>query len=185
MYEDLKEQTRNSFNELCETAQFKPGSLIVVGGSSSEVRGGVIGKDSSYEVGKTVTSTIIEEAGKRHLRLAFQCCEHLNRALIMEREDAEFFGYDEVTVVPWLHAGGAFSTSAFYQFKDPVAVERVAASGGIDIGLTMIGMHLKRVAVPIRLKANRIGQAYVSGAKTRPPLIGGERAHYTREDGMD
>mgnify|MGYP003156902926 CR=1 FL=1 len=158
MYEDLKEQTRNSFNELCETAQFKPGSLIVVGGSSSEVRGGVIGKDSSYEVGKTVTSTIIEEAGKRHLRLAFQCCEHLNRA---------------------------FSTSAFYQFKDPVAVERVAASGGIDIGLTMIGMHLKRVAVPIRLKANRIGQAYVSGAKTRPPLIGGERAHYTREDGMD
>ena len=87
MYEDLKEQTRNSFNELCETAQFKPGSLIVVGGSSSEVRGGVIGKDSSYEVGKTVTSTIIEEAGKRHLRLAFQCCEHLNRALIMERED--------------------------------------------------------------------------------------------------
>ena len=94
MYEDLKEQTRNSFNELCETAQFKPGSLIVVGGSSSEVRGGVIGKDSSYEVGKTVTSTIIEEAGKRHLRLAFQCCEHLNRALIMEREDAEFFGYD-------------------------------------------------------------------------------------------
>ena len=116
MYEDLKEQTRNSFNELCETAQFKPGSLIVVGGSSSEVRGGVIGKDSSYEVGKAVTSTIIEEAGKRHLRLAFQCCEHLNRALIMEREDAEFFGYDEVTVVPWLHAGGAFSTSAFYQF---------------------------------------------------------------------
>ena len=103
----------------------------------------------------------------------------------MEREDAEFFGYDEVTVVPWLHAGGAFSTSAFYQFKDPVAFERVAASGGIDIGLTMIGMHLKRVAVPIRLKANRIGQAYVSGAKTRPPLIGGERAHYTREDGMD
>ena len=146
MYEDLKEQTRNSFNELCETAQFKPGSLIVVGGSSSEVRGGVIGKDSSYEVGKAVTSTIIEEAGKRHLRLAFQCCEHLNRALI---------------------------------------IERVAASGGIDIGLTMIGMHLKRVAVPIRLKANRIGQAYVSGAKTRPPLIGGERAHYTREDGMD
>ena len=178
-------QARQAAEELLAAAHLRAGDIFVVGCSSSEIVGGHIGKDSSMEAAAAVLAGVLPVLKAQGVYLAAQCCEHLNRALIMEREDAEFFGYDEVTVVPWLHAGGAFSTSAFYQFKDPVAVERVAASGGIDIGLTMIGMHLKRVAVPIRLKANRIGQAYVSGAKTRPPLIGGERAHYTREDGMD
>ena len=111
----------------------------------------------------------------------FQCCEHLNRALVVERETAERFGLEEVTVVPWLHAGGAFATSAYERFKEPVVVETVRAHGGLDIGLTMIGMHLRRVAVPVRLTHNRIGNALVCGARTRPPLIGGERARYTRE----
>jgi uncharacterized protein (TIGR01440 family) len=181
MTNDLEKETIDAFEELMAAAQFKKGSLIVIGGSSSEIRGGHIGKDSSAEVGRTVVSALLKEASKYGLRLAFQCCEHLNRALIMERADMEKYQYSEVTVVPWLHAGGAFATSAYYQFKDPVAVEEIKADGGLDIGLTMIGMHLKRVAVPIRLVHNKIGKALVVAAKTRPPLIGGERAHYTRE----
>lgn len=182
MYEDLKEETVRSFNELCEISGFHEGSLIVIGGSSSEIRGGHIGKDSSYEVGTAIVTTLINLAAEKHLQLAFQCCEHLNRALVMERQTAEKRGYEEVTVVPWLHGGGAFATNAYYHFKDPVVVEEIKADGGLDIGLTMIGMHLKRVAVPIHLKNNRIGEAIVTGARTRPPLIGGERARYKRED---
>ena len=182
MLEELREEAKKAFDELCENANFRKGSLIVIGGSSSEIRGGRIGKDSSYEVGTAVVEALMEAADAKGLRLAFQCCEHLNRALIVERETAEHFGYQEVTVVPWLHAGGAFSTNGYYHFKDPVAVEEIKADGGLDIGLTMIGMHLKRVAVPVRLQNNHIGEALVVGAKTRPPLIGGERAHYMRED---
>ena len=156
MFEDLQEQAVKAFHELCEISHFRKGSLIVIGGSSSEIRGGHIGKDSSYEVGTAVVTALMEEAEKR--------------------------GYEEVTVVPWLHAGGAFSTNAFYHFKDPVAVMEIKADGGLDIGLTMIGMHLKRVAVPIRLVNNHIGAALVAAARTRPPLIGGERAHYVREN---
>lgn len=183
MYEDLKKEAAAAFEELLDTAHFREGSLLVIGGSSSEIRGGKIGKDSSYEVGMAVVETLMDLAAKHHLRLAFQCCEHLNRALIVERETMEKYGYQEVTVVPWLHGGGAFATNAYYHFKDPVAVEEIRADGGLDIGLTMIGMHLKRVAVPIHLTHNRIGEAIVTGARTRPPLIGGERAHYHREEG--
>lgn len=100
----------------------------------------------------------------------------------MERETAEKHGYEIVTVVPWLHGGGAFATNAYYHFKDPVAVEEIRADGGLDIGLTMIGMHLKRVAVPVHLTHNRVGEAIVTGARTRPPLIGGERARYEKDD---
>lgn len=182
MYEDLQKQAADSFEELISDARFREGSLIVIGGSSSEIRGGTIGKDSSYEIGTAVVGSLMKVAVKHKLLLAFQCCEHLNRALIVEREVMEKFHYQEVTVVPWLHAGGAFSTNAFYMFKDPCAVEEIRADGGLDIGLTMIGMHLKRVAVPVRLKHNRVGKAIVVAARTRPPLIGGDRARYTREE---
>ncbi len=181
MFEEIVEQSRAVFKDFVEHANLRKNPLVVVGGSSSEVRGGHIGKDSSYEVGTAIVTTFMEEAAKNNIDLAFQCCEHLNRALIMERETAEKYGYQEVTVVPWLHAGGAFATNAYYHFKDPVAVEEIRADGGIDVGLTMIGMHLKRVAVPLRLEHHQIGSALVAAAKTRPPLIGGERAHYTRE----
>lgn len=181
MYEELIKQTSDVFEEFCAVSSLRKGSLIVIGGSSSEVRGGHIGKDSSYEVGTAIVTTLIEAAKAKDINLAFQCCEHLNRALVMERDVAEKFGYEEVTVVPWLHAGGAFSTNAFYYFKNPVAVEEIKADGGLDIGLTMIGMHLRRVAVPVRLEHNHIGEALVVAARTRPPLIGGERAHYTKE----
>lgn len=152
MYESLKREAAEAFEELCKSGNLKRGNLIVIGGSSSEIRGGYIGKDSSYEVGTAVVSTLIEKADEKGLHLAFQCCEHLNRALIIERKIADELGYEEVTVVPWLHAGGSFSTNAYYTFKDPAAVLQIKADAGLDIGLTMIGMHLKRVAVPVRLK---------------------------------
>lgn len=182
MYEDLKKEAAEAFEELLSQSHFRKGSLIVIGGSSSEIRGGRIGKDSSYEVGTAVVETLMEIAEKNGLRLAFQCCEHLNRALIVERETAEKYVYEEVTVVPWLHGGGAFATNAYYHFRDPVAVEEIKADGGLDIGLTLIGMHLKRVAVPVHLTHNRVGEAIVTGARTRPPLIGGERARYKKDD---
>lgn len=176
----LGDEARAALEELIGVAHFKKGALLVIGGSSSEIRGGRIGKDSSYEVGTAVVTALMDVAEKEGLALAFQCCEHLNRALIMERSEMEKRGYEEVTVVPWLHAGGAFATNAYDHFKDPVAVEEIRADGGLDIGLTMIGMHLKRVAVPVRLTHNHIGDATVVAARTRPPLIGGERARYTR-----
>lgn len=181
MTETIKQlgaEAREAFEELIGIAHFREGALIVVGGSSSEIRGGRIGKDSSYEVGGAVVTALMEVAAEHKLQLAFQCCEHLNRALIMERSTMEARGYEEVTVVPWLHAGGAFATNAYDHFTDPVAVEEIRADGGLDIGLTMIGMHLKRVAVPVRLVHNHIGEAIVVSARTRPPLIGGERARY-------
>ncbi len=179
--ESIRKETEAAFLELCGTAQFRKGQLIVIGCSSSEIRGGRIGKDSSYEVGTAVVETILAAAASRGLRTAFQCCEHLNRALVVERETADAFGLEEVTVVPWLHAGGAAAANAYALFKDPVVVESVRAHGGLDIGLTMIGMHLRRVAVPVRLEHHRIGEALVTAARTRPPLIGGERARYQKE----
>lgn len=181
MYEELKKQSLAAFKELCQVSNFKKGNLIVIGGSSSEIRGGRIGKDSSFEIGTAVVSTLMKAAEEKGLLLAFQCCEHLNRSLIVERKTAEKYNLEEVSVVPWLHAGGAFSTNAYEMFEDPVAVMSVKAHGGLDIGLTMIGMHLKRVAVPIRLKNNKIGEALVCGARTRPMLVGGERARYTKQ----
>ena len=181
MYEQIRKETVAAFEELCKIADFPEESLLVIGGSSSEIKGESIGKDSSYEIGTAVVESLLEIAKQRKLFLAFQCCEHLNRALIMERKVAQIKNYQEVTVVPWLHAGGAFATNAYYHFNDPVAVESIKADGGLDIGLTMIGMHLRKVAVPVRLKNNHIGKAIVIAARTRPPLVGGERARYKRE----
>jgi uncharacterized protein (TIGR01440 family) len=178
MIESIEKETKAALTELIEIAKFPKGALLVIGGSSSEIRGGHIGKDSSAEVGEMAVTALMEVAEVHGLRLAFQCCEHLNRALVVERETMEHFRLEEVTVVPWLHAGGAFATNAYRLMKDAVVVERIAAAGGLDIGQTMIGMHLKRVAVPVRLQNNKIGSALVTAARTRPPLIGGNRARY-------
>lgn len=182
MHEDLAREAEAAFQELIGIAGFHPGDLIVIGGSSSEIRGGHIGKDSSYEVGRAVMTALMKTAEASGLRLAVQCCEHLNRALVVERETMERFHLEEVTVVPWLHAGGAFATNAYDLFHDPVVVQEVEAHGGLDIGLTMIGMHLRRVAVPVRLVHDHVGSALVTAARTRPPLIGGERARYSRTE---
>ena len=170
--EELANENRSGFN---------PVRLLVVGCSSSEIAGGVIGHNSTYPLGEAVAEAALDAAAKFGFALAFQCCEHLNRALVMERDAAEKYGYTIVCAVPRPKAGGSLATAAWKRMHSPVLVERIAADAGIDIGLTLIGMHLKSVAVPVRLKTARIGSAIVTAARTRPKLIGGERAAYTEE----
>lgn len=158
---------------------FEDDTLLVIGCSSSEVMGGRIGKNSNVDTGAEIAKAALEVAEEYGILLAAQCCEHLNRALVMEKAAAKAKGYELVTVVPQPKAGGSFGTAVYGNMKNPVMVEEVKADYGVDIGLTMIGMHMKRVAVPVRLEPNHIGKALVCGAKTRPKLIGGERARYS------
>ena len=161
---------------------FNPVSLLVVGCSSSEIAGGVIGHDSTYEYGEAVARAVLDEARKHGFDAAFQCCEHLNRSLVVEREVAEKRGYEIVCAVPRKKAGGSLATAAWKMMSAPVLVSEVRADAGIDIGSTLIGMHLRAVAVPIRPATRLIGAAAVTAARTRPRLIGGERAKYTEEE---
>ena len=174
----IKEQAGAAMRELITLSGVKSGDLIVVGCSSSEIVGQMIGKGSSPEAAVEVDDGIMPVLGEAGLLLAAQCCEHLNRALIVERETAEKFGYEIVCVRPQPKAGGSFATAVYDRMRDPVAVEFVKASAGLDIGCTMIGMHLKHVAVPLRLENKYIGEDLVQAAKTRPKLIGGARAVY-------
>lgn len=170
--------TQAALEELLSAANMGPGDLLVVGCSSSEICGGQIGHASSPETGKAVAEEILRLCRERGVFLAAQCCEHLNRALILEREAAEKFGYEPVCVRPMPKAGGSFATAVYDAMEDPVAVEHIRAKAGLDIGGTMIGMHLKEVAVPLRLQTKTIGEASVAAARTRPKLIGGIRAVY-------
>ena len=178
MYEQIRSETEKAINELIEKSHLRAGDIVAVGCSSSEILGEHIGKGSSPETGAVVAKTIISLLSEHGLYLAAQCCEHLNRALIIEREAAERYMLDEVCVRPMPKAGGSFATAAYDNMKDPVVVEHVKAKAGLDIGYTLIGMHLKDVAVPLRLSVKKIGQAGINAAYTRPKLIGGVRAHY-------
>ena len=181
MFEEIRAQARQAVTELLEVSKLKKGDLFVIGCSSSEIMGKHIGKGSSMEAAEAVFEGVYPVLQEKGIYLAAQCCEHLNRALIMEAEAAEKFGYDIVNVRPWAHAGGSFATTAFESFKEPAAVEHVRASAGMDIGATLIGMHLKDVAVPVRLSLDHIGKAPLICARTRPRYIGGERARYQDE----
>lgn len=178
---DIYSQTKKVIEEFLQSHPQKEGSIFVVGCSSSEICGGKIGHDSSEEIGKQVFKAASEVCSKNGLYLAAQCCEHLNRALVITSECAKKYRYEEVCVVPWLKGGGSFATAAYYGFSDAVVVEHVKASAGIDIGSVLIGMHLKEVAVPVHLENKFIGKAYVVAACSRPKLIGGERARYTKD----
>ena len=178
MYDDITRQAQTVITELLEQAKMKPGSLLVVGCSSSEIVGKQIGRGSSIEAAQAAFDGIYPVLRKQGIHLAVQCCEHLNRALIMERDTAEKRGYEIVNVMPQPHAGGSFAVTAWNAFSDPVAVESIAAEAGIDIGGTLIGMHLRRVAVPVRTSRKQIGEAIVLCARTRPKYIGGPRAVY-------
>ena len=178
---EISRQTEKIIAELLDSHPQKKGSVFVIGCSSSEVAGGSIGKDSSAEIGKVIFEAAERILSEKGIFLACQCCEHLNRALVVERDCAEKYGLDEVSVVPWIHGGGSFATAAYYGFKEPVVVEHIKATAGIDIGSTLIGMHLKEVAVPVHPEQKFVGKAYVTAAYSRPKLIGGERARYTAE----
>lgn len=178
MHEDLTNSARQIVTELIDAAHLQRGQLLVIGCSSSEIVGVRIGKGGSLELAQAVLAGIYPELQSRGIHLAVQCCEHLNRALILERAVAEQRGYEIVNAVPHAHAGGSFATAAYAAMQDPVAVEAIQADAGLDIGGTLIGMHLKRVAVPVRLSVNRLGEAIILCARTRPKYIGGERAKY-------
>ena len=177
---EIRKQSEKAAEAVCEAAQLKAGDLFVVGCSSSEVIGERIGTGSSLEAAEAVFEGIYTALQKRRVFLAAQCCEHLNRALIVEREAYEKYDLEEVNVIPQPKAGGSFGTTAFHRFADPVAVEsiRQKASAGMDIGGTLIGMHIKPVVVPIRIPVNRIGEAVLICARRRPRFVGGQRAVY-------
>jgi len=179
--EEIRLQTETAVRELVELAGLRPGDLLVIGCSSSEIVGQRIGKGSSLEAAQAVYAGLAPTLRERGILLAAQCCEHLNRALIVERATAEKFGCEIVNVRPWAHAGGSFATTVWENMDAPAAVEHVRAAAGMDIGDTLIGMHLREVAVPVRLSLRQIGQASLVCARTRPKYIGGERALYLED----
>ena len=177
--EELRQAAALAAKELIQKARLQKGDLVVVGCSTSEICGSRIGSDSRPEVADCVFDAIytcLQEAG---IYLAAQCCEHLNRALIVEREAVPFA--QRVNVVPQPKAGGSFATAAYKRFSQPVAVEHIQADAGLDIGGTLIGMHLKEVAVPLRLSMDHLGDALLLAARTRPKFIGGVRAAYDQD----
>lgn len=178
MYEEIAAQAKTAVCELIELAGLGEGDMLVIGCSSSEIGGHKIGTDSSVEIGKTVFDAVHAVLKAKKIYLAAQCCEHLNRAIIIEKEAAAKNRLEIVNAVPQPKAGGSFATAAYNGFEHPVAVEEISAQAGIDIGGTLIGMHLARVAVPVRLSIQKIGEAAILCARTRPKFIGGERAHY-------
>ncbi|MCD8075111.1 MAG: TIGR01440 family protein [Lachnospiraceae bacterium] len=179
--EELLQLTQEAYQaakELLEAAKLQAKDLLVVGCSTSEVAGARIGSYSSPQMAEAVFGGIRKAAGEKDVYLAAQCCEHLNRALILEKEAALRYGYEPVNVIPQPKAGGSFATAAYHHFSDPVAVEHIRAHAGIDIGDTLIGMHLREVAVPVRIAQKTIGEAHVVCARTRYKFVGGSRAVY-------
>lgn len=176
---ELTAQARRATEELLEAAHLETGDIFVIGCSSSEIRGGRIGHDSSMEVAAAVLAGVLPPLQEQGVYLAAQCCEHLNRSIVIEREVAKQYGCQIVAAIPQPHAGGSWATNCWRTFKDPVLVEEVKAAAGMDIGGTLIGMHLRRVAVPVRLSMDHIGEAILLCARTRPPFIGGSRAVYS------
>lgn len=178
LFEKMEQEAYEAAEELITLAKLKPGNLLVVGCSTSEVAGAKIGSSSSPELGEALVRGVYRAASEHGVYLAAQCCEHLNRTLILEQEAAEKYGYEEINVVPQPKAGGSFATALYKTLKCPAAVEHIRAHAGIDIGDTLIGMHLKDVAVPVRTSKKMIGEARLVCARTRPKFVGGVRARY-------
>ena len=179
MLETITAQAKAAAEQLLAVSKLSTGDIVVVGCSTSEVTGHKVGSYSSPELGQAIYEGIQEALQPQGIYLAAQCCEHLNRAIIVEAEAVP--GADICNVVPQPKAGGSFATAAYHGFQHPVALEEIRADAGLDIGGTLIGMHLKKVAVPVRLTQNRIGEAMVLAARVRPKFIGGNRAVYDED----
>lgn len=179
----VKEESANAARQLAEAARLHKGQIVVVGCSTSEVVGHNVGSWSTPEVANAIFEGLNSVFAPMGVYIAAQCCEHLNRALIVEHEAVP--NGEIVNVMPQPKAGSSFATAAYHSFRHPVALEEIKADAGLDIGGTLIGMHLKKVAVPVRLQQNHIGQAILLAARVRPKFIGGERAIYdeTLKDG--
>ena len=176
--EQIKRETQEILLDLLSKANLHQGQILVLGLSTSEVAGASIGKNSSLEIGQAIVKTILDTLTPKGIYLAVQGCEHLNRALVVERELAEKKELEIVNVLPTLHAGGAGQVAAFSYMTDPVEVEFITAQAGLDIGDTSIGMHVKHVQVPVRPVLRELGGAHVTALASRPKLIGGARAQY-------
>ena len=179
MNHSIYEQARACIQELCKKAKLQKGNIVVIGCSTSEVIGSKIGTNSSPEIAGEIFRGLYDYAQSKGIFLAVQCCEHLNRAIVTERKAVPFG--EAVNVVPQPKAGGSLATQAYASFNDPVVLEEIRADAGLDIGFTLIGMHMKQVAVPVRLENNKIGEALIVAARTRPKFIGGCRAVYDQE----
>ena len=179
MNHSIYEQAKASIEELCEKARLREGNIVVIGCSTSEVVGAKIGTNSNPDIAGEIFRGLYDYAKSKGIFLAIQCCEHLNRAIVTERKAAPFG--EQVNVLPQPKAGGSLATQAYANFDDPVVLEEIKADAGLDIGFTLIGMHLKKVAVPLRLANNTIGEAMVLAARTRPKFIGGARAAYNED----
>lgn len=167
--------------ELMEKIELSPSEILVIGCSTSEVSGESIGKDGSLDIAGQICGSLFKAAEIKQIYLAFQCCEHLNRALVVEKKMAKAVNLRQVWAEPVPHAGGSMATIAWSRMNQPILVETIQADAGLDIGQTLVGMHLKPVAVPVRLSRNFYGAAVITAAKTRPPLIGGSRAQYPKD----
>ena len=178
MLEKIKKDAVAAVNQLLDAAKLQAGDILVIGCSSSEMVGEKIGTHSSVDAANALADAVLPLLNERGIAVAVQCCEHLNRALILEAAVAEKYGYEAVNVVPQPKAGGSFATAVWQRLEHPVAVEHIRAYAGIDIGGTLIGMHLREVAVPVRLSVKQIGEAPILCARTRPKFIGGCRAVY-------
>lgn len=178
--DQIAAQVKAAAEGLLERARLRPGQILVLGCSTSEVQGKRIGKAGSVEVARAILEPLLELTGKNQLYLAVQCCEHLNRALVVEAPLVERYGLEEVRAYPIPGAGGAAAAVAMELFHEPVLVERIQGHAGLDIGQTLIGMHLRPVVVPVRLPLASIGEACLTAARTRPRLIGGNRAVYVK-----
>lgn len=177
----IREQALRATSELLKVARLEAGDIFVIGCSSSEIAGEKIGSHSNTELANAVFEGVYPLLNQQGIFLAAQCCEHLNRALIIERAAVCKYGLEEVNVAPQPKAGGSFATAAYLAMTRPAAVEALRAKAGLDIGNTLIGMHLAAVAVPVRLSLNKIGEANLVAARTRAKFIGGSRAHYNEE----
>lgn len=179
--QEIKKQTEQIVKDVLEKSALESGDIFVLGLSSSEVIGGHIGKNSSQEVGEIIVKTILDILEPKKIHLAVQGCEHLNRALVVEKEVARTYQLEVVNVLPTLHAGGSGQLAAFKYMKNPVEVEFITAQAGLDIGDTAIGMHVKHVQIPIRPVLRELGKAHVTALASRPKLIGGARAEYQQD----
>ncbi|MDO4711273.1 MAG: TIGR01440 family protein [Peptostreptococcaceae bacterium] len=180
MIQQIQQELKDAVGELLDVAKLQEGDIFVIGCSTSEILGEHIGKGTSIEIGETVIRTIREILSQHKIYLAVQCCEHVNRAIVVERKAAEKYHLEEVNVIPQLNAGGGAATAAYRLFEDPAVVEHIVAKAGLDIGDTSIGMHIKYVQVPVRLKTGSIGQAHLTALRSRLKLIGGDRAVYKK-----
>lgn len=174
----LQQQLQEILDDVLVKAQLEAGDIFVLGCSTSEVLGHMIGKYSSLEIGELIVSTVLQKLKPLGVHLAVQGCEHLNRSLVIEKSVAKMNGLEEVWVLPTLEAGGAASVAVMSLFEQPIEVANVQAKAGLDIGDTFIGMHIKSVQVPIRPSRKSLGEAHVTAVTSRPKYVGGPRASY-------